>query len=113
MANTLVPAWVPAEIASRLPLEELAPAEKPIRCAVKILETTLGHYVAAYVDRSRGPSSSRRRPGLCALFEPAALTDVQFAAIRAAERQYPGVVFVAYHRPLIARREPKPWRRRR
>jgi hypothetical protein len=100
MANTLIPAWVPADIASRLPIEELAPDEKRIRRALKILETTLGHYVAAYVDGSSSHVSvSRRR--LCALFKPAPLTRQQFAIIRDAERRHPGVVFVAYHRPLI------------
>lgn len=108
MANTLMPAWVPADIASRLPIEELAPDEKRIRRALKILETTLGHYVAAYVDGSSSHVSvSRRRTGLCALFEPAPLTRQQFAIIRDAERRHPGVVFVAYHRPLIPRRHPK------
>jgi hypothetical protein len=113
MANALIPAWVPADVASRLPIEELAPDEKRIRRAVNILETTLGHYVAAYVDGSFAPVSVNRRAGLCALFEPAPLTSLQFAAIRAAEHRYPGVVFVAYHRPLIARGQPKLWRRRR
>jgi hypothetical protein len=105
MADTLIPAWVPADIASRLTIEELAPDEKRIRRALKILETTLGHYVAAYVD---GDSShvpvSRRRTGLCAFFEPAPLTRQQFAIIRDVERRHSGVVFVAYHRPLIPRR---------
>jgi hypothetical protein len=35
-----------ADIASRLPIEELAPDEKRIRRALKILVMTLGHYVA-------------------------------------------------------------------
>ncbi len=40
-----------------------------------ILETTLGHYVAAYVDGSSAHVTvSRWRTGLCALFEPAPLT---------------------------------------
>jgi hypothetical protein len=114
MGNTLIPAWVPADIASGLPIEELAPDEKRIRRALRVLETTLGHYVAAYVDGSSSQVSvSRRRTGLCALFKPAPLTRRQFAIIRDAERRHPGVVFVAYHRPLIPRRHPKLWHRRR
>ena len=114
MANTLIPAWVPADIASRLTIEELAPDERRIRRALKILETTLGHYVAAYVDGSSSHVPvGRRRTGLCALFEPAPLTRQQFAIIRDAERRHSGVVFVAYHRPLIPRRHLTPWHRRR
>jgi hypothetical protein len=114
MANTLIPPWVPADIASRLRIDELAPDEKRIRRALKILETNLGHYVAAYADgRSSHLSTSRRRAGLCAVFKQAPLTRQQFAIIRDAERRHPGVVFVAYHRPLIPRRHSKPWHRRR
>ncbi len=114
MAHTLIPASVPADIASRLPIEELARDERRSRRALKVLETTLGHYVAAYVDGSGSRVSvSRRRTGLCALFKPAALTRQRFAIIRDAERRHPGVVFVAYHRPLIRRRHPKLLHRRR
>jgi len=114
MANALIPAWVPADIASRLPIEELAPDEKRIRRALKILETTLGHYVAAYVEgKSSHVPVSRRRTGLCALFESAPLTAQQFAIIRDAEHSHPGVVFVAYRRPLIPRRHSTLWHRRR
>jgi hypothetical protein len=108
MANILIPAWVPADIASRLPVEELAADERRVRRTLKILEATVGHYVAAYVDgRHPDVSVSRRRTGLCALFEAAPLTRQQLAIIRGAERTHPGLVFVAYHRPLIPRRHPK------
>jgi hypothetical protein len=106
MLKTLIPAWVPADIAVYVSAAELAPDRKWIRRELAILEIALGHYVAAYDDvpssqRGTGPQG---RTGLCALFESASLTSQQLAIIRDAESRHPGIVFVAYRRPLSRRK---------
>ena len=105
MLETLIPAWLPADIAACVSAAELAPDRKRIRRELELLETALGHYVAAYDDvlSSQDGSVRRGRTGLCALFESAPLTREQLAIIREAERRHPGIVFVAYRRPLSRR----------
>lgn len=104
----LVPAWVPADVAERVYLGELASDRADIRAELEILDAALGHHVAAY-DRE---SVSLKRAGqtgrteLCALFESACLTSAQLAGITAAESKHPGILFVAYVRPLLRRDQP-------
>jgi hypothetical protein len=102
-----VPAWVPADVAERVYLEELALDRADIRAELETLDAALGHHAAAY-DLER-VSLKRAGPGerteLCALFEPACLTPTQLAVIRAAESKHPGILFVAYVRPLLSRHQ--------
>ena len=102
MLKTLIPAWVPADIAACMSAAGLAPDRKSIRRELEVLEAAFGHYVAAYdnVRSAQGESVRRERTGLCTRFEPAPLTNHQLAIIRDAEHRHPGVVFVAYRRPL-------------
>jgi hypothetical protein len=104
----LVPAWVPADVGARVYVGELAMDRADIRRELQILEAALGHHVAAYAPdcmplKRAGPA---RRTELCALFEPACLTRTQLAMITGAESKHPGILFVAYVRPLVMRDAP-------
>lgn len=79
-----------------------------IRAELEALDAALGHHAAAYdlesVSLKRaGPAE---RTELCALFASACLTPTQLAVIRAAESKHPGILFVAYVRPLVRRDAP-------
>ena len=94
-----VPPWVPGDVVPRVDQAELAPLSPAIEDERRALETRTGAYVAAYLS-----GAQPRRAGsveLCSLFEAADLDASSLAAVRIAERRHPGVLFVAYARPLV------------
>jgi hypothetical protein len=95
--SPLVPAWLPQDLASVIDLTELALDEPGTRRELARLESETGHHIAAYRE-----GAARRENALCSFLMAA---DVSGAVdrIRAAERRVPGVLFVAYRRPVAWR----------
>lgn len=99
MCPTMVPLWVPRELRQSMDLDELT-SDAVALSQRDELTAALGVYVAAYAASARG-----KPRGLCAVFEAAQLTSVQLGKLKEAESRFPGVLFVAYARPL--RRHPR------
>ena len=98
MGHDSIPHWVPRNVARDLDVAELVRETAELRRQCRALERILGVYVAAY----RAGATGHPR-GLCIIYEAAPMLPSHLARIRAAEAQHPGVVFVAYRRPLRRR----------
>ena len=98
MSHDSIPRWVPRTVAGDIDVGELVPPTADLRRQCQTLERTLGAHVAAYRAGATGGHG-----GLCSIYETALLLPAHLERIRAAEKQHPGVVFVAYRRPLRRR----------
>jgi hypothetical protein len=100
MSRDSVPRWVRRNVAQDLDLAELIPVTSELRRYCRSLECTLGVHIAAYRAGAIG-----RPTGLCTVYETASLGRSDLDRIRATEARHPGVVLVAYRRPLRRRLE--------
>jgi uncharacterized damage-inducible protein DinB len=80
---------------SRLDLSELLPLDRDAATEIRALERRLGAHVAVYRAGACG-----RPHGLCLTYRAALLTPRRRACLTVAEAARPGVVLVAYARPL-------------
>ena len=90
-----IPRWIPGRVRSRLDLAELATLDADRAAEIDRLQSLIGANVAAYRAGARG-----RPQGLCLTYKAAKLTPEDEARLAAAEAAHPGVVLVAYARPL-------------
>jgi hypothetical protein len=90
-----IPRWIPAEVRRRLDLGELAADEGDVGDEAERLGARFHAFVAAYRAGARG-----RPHGLCSVYKYARLSGDAVGEIKGAEEQRPGIVFVAYRRPL-------------
>jgi hypothetical protein len=83
-----------------LDAEEFVPYDGDVALQTEVLARELGVFIAPYrSDRARMPGHVQ----LCQTFAPASLSADQVEQVSTAERRTPGVVFVAYARPLRRR----------
>jgi hypothetical protein len=80
---------------ARIDLSELATLDTVGAAQLDRLQRLIGASVAAYRAGARG-----RPQGLCLTYRAASLTPEDEARLAAAEEALPGVVLVAYARPL-------------
>jgi hypothetical protein len=99
--NPFIPHWIPAAMKPYLELDELAADDGVIAGESERLGRELNANVAAYRAGTLG-----RPHGLCSLYRSATLSNDEFQRLKAAESRFPGVVFVAYARPLRRHDEP-------
>ncbi len=92
--------WLPGELAAEIDLSELAPPTAAIADVCAELGLVLDAHVAAYRATALG-----RPTGLCSVFQVAGLALPSVDRLIAAERRFPGIVFVAYRKPLLRRGE--------
>lgn len=97
---TAYPPWVPGELVVLLDADEFAPYDGDVALQAEALARALGVFIAPY--RS-DPARVLEHPQLCQTFAPASLCSEEVEQLSAAERRNPGVVFVAYARPLRRR----------
>jgi hypothetical protein len=95
----MIPYWLPRDLVSVIDLSELASDTPRTRRELGVLEAETGHYIAAYRD-----GAEQRANAHCGFLEPADLKSADLDRIRDAERRAPGVVLVAYRRPVVWRR---------
>ncbi|MEN6319818.1 MAG: hypothetical protein ABFD82_13820 [Syntrophaceae bacterium] len=93
--NLFIPSWIPAVMRPCLELEELIADDSTIADEAEKLGRELNANVAAYRAGTLG-----RPHGLCSIYRAAELSIEEFQCLQAAELRFPGVVFVAYARPL-------------
>lgn len=97
---TTYPPWVPGELAVLLDADEVVPYDGDVALQAEALARALGVFIAPYrSDPARVPEHLQ----LCQTFAPASLGSEEIQQLVAAERRNPGVVFVAYARPLRRR----------
>jgi hypothetical protein len=95
----LVPPWLFGDLAAAIDRSELAADGADARRELARLEAETGHHIAAYRE-----GAAPRENALCRFLEPAPVGREDLERLRAAERRVPGVVFVAYRRPVTRRR---------
>ena len=90
-----IPGWIPAAMKSCLELDELAVDDGMIADEAEKLGQELHAYIAAYRASALGLPH-----GLRSIYRSAVLSIEEYQRLQAAESRFPGVVFVAYARPL-------------
>ncbi len=100
--RTVHPPWVPADVAARLSADEFVPYNGEVALAAEALAHDLGVFIALY--RAQPRARIARDHQLCQFcMATPSLCPATVRQLRAAERRYPGVLFVAYARPLQRR----------
>jgi uncharacterized protein (TIGR00290 family) len=93
--QTGYPSWIPESEIPDINLEELITNEVRVENARKMLEDATGFYFASYRVHSGG-----RQNGLCHTYRTAPLSPSEMELIKLHEAALPGIIFVAYQRPL-------------
>jgi hypothetical protein len=93
--NPFIPSWIPEAMKPNMELDELAADDGVIAGESERLGREFNANVAAYRAGTLG-----RPHGLCSIYRSAVLSNDEFQRLKSAELKFPGVIFVAYARPL-------------